>query len=1655
MNDRGFFSIFHSNPRRLLHAAVWLLFLSATCDSLAQSDVERNTYLGGHQARLETGSLGDNGIFLPVSSQIGTLTDQDIALLLPISGRTITPLIYFTGLQSAGLIPNWVRSDNSFSWNFLDYVIVGIRGISDPNAPTITSLEILPLGAVNADYSYTLTALEGTPPYTWTLIGSLPNGLILDPVDGIIEGTPTRSATNTFTIRITDSKTHQNDKSFTIAIITAGSLPNLVPYTPTGWSDRLVISVTPGDYTDAAKIYDNQDIYIDWAVANISQVDVTQTIPYSLSVDGQTTKNWSSPNGMQAGYYTSIKDFDIGRLQTGRHTIRLDVDFDGTILESRKIDNSYTKTITVEQAPTPALFFTQIGLAGTFFGEHTFFTVSLPPGLLKAEFSTGGGTGNCDLYVNYASQPADFDFGAFGFSSVSAGNNENIAINNPIPGNYYILVYAFTPYSGVTMDVSVTYNPSAPPAIFTPPQSQTVTIGATVPFTVLASGTPPLTYQWQFDGTNLPGPQSSSLILSNVTANQAGTYAVILNNAWGSITSAPAILGIRAARSNTFRFFAGTGSAGLNPFSLVELQTDPVKEVLIGPANYNLGLDIDSNGVLYGASTDLRIINPTNGFTILIGPISSASEASIMMNSIAFAPDGTLYGVSSSPTSDQTTPLYTINVKTAFATQLGTFPDYVWGIDFAPDGTMYGAHYDLFTLNPKTAQIIAKIGTLRQGVAFEYGAADIDFAPDGFIYAIDWLANGLYQIDPSNASTELIGTYTPQLWGIASQLNSISQPVPPIITAQPLGQFVAASGNVTFAVVATGTPPLTYQWQFNSTNLPGALNASLTLTNVTTSQAGNYSVFVSNAWGAITSAVVELQVNATNSNPGQTAQQNMALVPAGSFQMGDAFNGGNSEELPVHSVYVSAFYMEKYEVTKAMWDDVYAWATNHGYSFDNNGSGKATNHPVQTISWYDAVKWCNARSEKEGRVPAYYISSDRTIVYRVDDVDLQNDWVKWNVGYRLPTEAEWEKAARGGIDGRRFPWADVDTITHNRANYFSSIYDTYDVDSFHGYHPTFNDNISPYTSPVGYFATNGYGLYDMAGNVSEWCWDWWSFGYGSSPIVDPRGFGKFSGRIARGGNWGAYARYCRLTDREDDYPGDKFAGVGFRSILPSTAPDPIQVIATQTVQPTYGSCPAPESGKDSLILITHGWIDSSQETVATATAFVDSMSNSIAQYLTSNGLSNWKVFGYTWVDQANIPLISGGFETALINAEQQGKALGDAIVSQGLWTHIHFIAHSAGAGLIQKATEEIKTSLPSTTIHCTFLDAYDGALFGEVGIYGNKADWADSYFSRDLQTGVWTQQPLAHAYNVDVTQLDTQDRIQFGQFASTLDGSIKQCYKTESTHGWPITFYSNTIPTNVFLNYQGFGFPLSQEGGNWKYATNHYPSGNGKSYGATLVLGTPDPQCISSSSTPAYTGSGINFATPSSIQSITGTLKTFPSALEMKTDSPVWIATIVTDTNALNVLSFDAEFASATGSHGLLAAYWDTNIVGLLDEAAIQSGFHHYVLSFPSAAANTGHVLGFHLDPLTSVQSTITLTNIVTGFVGVNQPFSLSITTNRINGSPVYQLSGQAADYTVEASADLLHWSTVAILANNTGTVNFFDQNPTNAPFRFYRAVAQ
>lgn len=294
----------------------------------------------------------------------------------------------------------------------------------------------------------------------------------------------------------------------------------------------------------------------------------------------------------------------------------------------------------------------------------------------------------------------------------------------------------------------------------------------------------------------------------------------------------------------------------------------------------------------------------------------------------------------------------------------------------------------------------------------------------------------------------------------------------------------------------------------------------------------------------------------TNLLPGLNPTSGMALIPAGAFTMGDTLDG-ETDAVPVN-VTNSAFYMDTNLVSLSEWQSVYFYAINSGYGFTTEaGAGKAGNQPVEMVDWYDSVKWCNARSQQAGLTPVYYTDADLTQVYT--NGETTNVFANWGAnGYRLPTEAEWEKAARGGVGGQRFPLGN--TIDWNQANFYSLWFNNHHVLSYdlapligsghiglYGFYDPAFDGQVPYTSPVGSFAANGYGLYDMAGNVQEWCWDWYGTPYAGG--MDPHGPAIGTSRVLRGGLWFQVASLCRCANRSQVSPVNEDNGTGFRCVM--------------------------------------------------------------------------------------------------------------------------------------------------------------------------------------------------------------------------------------------------------------------------------------------------------------------------------------------------------------------------------------------------------------------------------------------------------------------------------------------------------------------------
>ena len=302
----------------------------------------------------------------------------------------------------------------------------------------------------------------------------------------------------------------------------------------------------------------------------------------------------------------------------------------------------------------------------------------------------------------------------------------------------------------------------------------------------------------------------------------------------------------------------------------------------------------------------------------------------------------------------------------------------------------------------------------------------------------------------------------------------------------------------------------------------------------------------------------------------------MVYIPAGGFEMGDAFNEGTgffTNDVPVHTVQVSAFYMDTFEVSNEEMRSVLQWAYDEGKIGATSTS--VTNNEGSPISLFQLDEFDAEISFSNGVFSVAAVREDFPCIHVVwfgeqaycnyksdmEDLDRCIDFSDWSCdftknGYRLPTEAEWEKAARGGLNGKRYPW--VNTIDGSQANF------TVSGDPFGAGEFAFTTQ----TTPVGYYngqqtpagmdMANGYGLYDMAGNVSEWCFDWYAEDWYSQPgatQIDTTGPANgilLALRVARGGSW-AYSSNgdtLRCADRNAFSPrGNGLSeAVGFRAV---------------------------------------------------------------------------------------------------------------------------------------------------------------------------------------------------------------------------------------------------------------------------------------------------------------------------------------------------------------------------------------------------------------------------------------------------------------------------------------------------------------------------
>jgi formylglycine-generating enzyme required for sulfatase activity len=231
----------------------------------------------------------------------------------------------------------------------------------------------------------------------------------------------------------------------------------------------------------------------------------------------------------------------------------------------------------------------------------------------------------------------------------------------------------------------------------------------------------------------------------------------------------------------------------------------------------------------------------------------------------------------------------------------------------------------------------------------------------------------------------------------------------------------------------------------------------------------------------------------------------MVLIEGADFIMGDTIGSGGGDEKPLHKVKLSPYYIGKFEVNQSLWYDV----TGNIPSY-----WKVLNLPVEQVSWYDCVEFCNKLSLKENLKPCYSGSGSK----------IKCDWTA--NGYRLPTEAEWEYAAKGGSLSKSYLYSGGNAIDQ-----LAWIY----------------ENSESQTHSAANKLPNELGLYDMSGNVWEWCWDWYR-SYESKDVENPNGMPSGTFKVMRGGAWYLHESACRVSYRYSSRPAMSSYGIGLRLV---------------------------------------------------------------------------------------------------------------------------------------------------------------------------------------------------------------------------------------------------------------------------------------------------------------------------------------------------------------------------------------------------------------------------------------------------------------------------------------------------------------------------
>ena len=739
-------------------------------------------------------------------------------------------------------------------------------------------------------------------------------------------------------------------------------------------------------------------------------------------------------------------------------------------------------------------------------------------------------------------------------------------------GNYTVTVSNGTLPSATSTAVALTVNPVVvAPTITTYSASQSVVVGNSASFTVVATGSAPLSYQWQQNWVNV-GTNSASYTSSSSLATGSYPVTVTVSNAAGSVTSNVATLGVTAAP------VAPSITTGPSVQSVTV--GDPVTFTVVATGTAPLSYQWYLNNVaIAGATADaysIASVQSANAgnYTVTVSngtlPSATSTAVALTVNPVVVAPTITTYPASQS--------VVTGNSASFTVVATGSAPlSYQWHLDNVNVGTnsssyqsatstALGNHTVTVTVsnaagsvvsNPAALTVTAALVapsittgpsvqsvTVGDPVTFTVvatGTAPLSYqwyqgttavggnSPSYTIAAAQSANAGSYTVTVSNGIAPAV-TSTPVTLTV-----SAAPGAPTIQSLTPSSQSVLVGSGATFTASASGTAPLFYQWQLNGSNV-GSNSASYTSDPTLAEATYDVTVTVTNAVSSATSATATLTVAPlTVTLPGSLALS-MTPIPAGTFMMGgapgdsyDQINESSDPHSPVQlQVTISQnYYMGTYLVTQAQWTQL--MGSNPSY-FQTTGGGSPTNdlqRPVEQVSYTDITGFLA------------FLNANMTTICPL----CPTSYV-----FRLPTEAEWEYACRAGTTTSWY-WGDNTGGTYLNGGPLMNANAWYSGDD------------GSTTKPVGMLLPNAWGLYDMAGNVWEWCQDWYEGQYDCGPDTDPVGPPTGPGRVYRGGSWlydGLGAIDCRSARRSFAVPDFRYWAIGFRVVL---APWPLNTIS--------------------------------------------------------------------------------------------------------------------------------------------------------------------------------------------------------------------------------------------------------------------------------------------------------------------------------------------------------------------------------------------------------------------------------------------------------------------------------------------------------------